>query len=165
MCVARTAMCCDELCVRSALAFHPIRFTAARHCARAVQSAELECPLRRYVAHSFAWLRGEEYWIMGGQGWPWMTENQVQLTFCHARCVLSTHICWWRHSCPCGGDELEAVQFSHLRVSTAAVFALQIRLARATDTRTGTVGTSRSGDRRGRMTGWMGTSGQRMATQ
>eukprot|EP01051_Picozoa_sp_SAG22_P015262 SAG22_NODE_1969_length_3234_cov_2.212759_3_plen_129_part_00 len=31
----------------------------------------------RYVAHSFAWLRGQEYRIMGGQGWPWMTENQI----------------------------------------------------------------------------------------
>lgn len=55
----------------------------------------------RYVAHSFAWLMGEDYRIMGGQGersnfvicsfwrqfgsdvatlvvaWPWMTENQI----------------------------------------------------------------------------------------
>ena len=33
----------------------------------------------RYVAHMFYWLcgRGDQYRIIGGQGWPWSTENQI----------------------------------------------------------------------------------------
>ena len=33
----------------------------------------------RYAAHMFYWLcgKGEEYRIVGGQGWPWRTENQI----------------------------------------------------------------------------------------
>ena len=33
----------------------------------------------RYNAHMFYWLcgRGDEYRIIGGQGWPWKTENQI----------------------------------------------------------------------------------------
>ncbi len=33
----------------------------------------------RYAAHMFYWLcgKGEEYRIIGGQGWPWRTENQI----------------------------------------------------------------------------------------
>ena len=33
----------------------------------------------RYAAHMFYWLcgKGNEYRIIGGQGWPWRTENQI----------------------------------------------------------------------------------------
>ena len=33
----------------------------------------------RYVAHMFYWLcgLGDQYRIIGGQGWPWSTENQI----------------------------------------------------------------------------------------
>ena len=33
----------------------------------------------RYVGHMFHWLcgKGDEYRIIGGQGWPWRTENQI----------------------------------------------------------------------------------------
>ena len=33
----------------------------------------------RYAAHMFYWLcgKGEEFRIVGGQGWPWRTENQI----------------------------------------------------------------------------------------
>ena len=33
----------------------------------------------RYVAHMFYWLcgKGDEFRVIGGQGWPWRTENQI----------------------------------------------------------------------------------------
>ena len=33
----------------------------------------------RYVAHQFAWLcgTGHQFRVIGGQGWPWRTENQI----------------------------------------------------------------------------------------
>lgn len=33
----------------------------------------------RYVAHMFYWLcgQGDEFRVIGGQGWPWRTENQI----------------------------------------------------------------------------------------
>jgi len=33
----------------------------------------------RYIAHMFHWLcgKGDEYRVIGGQGWPWKTENQI----------------------------------------------------------------------------------------
>jgi hypothetical protein len=33
----------------------------------------------RYVAHMYYWLcgKGDEYRIIGGQGWPWRTQNQI----------------------------------------------------------------------------------------
>ena len=33
----------------------------------------------RYVGHMFAWLAGtgDEFRVIGGQGWPWRTENQI----------------------------------------------------------------------------------------
>ena len=33
----------------------------------------------RYVAHMFYWLcgKGDEFRVVGGQGWPWRTENQI----------------------------------------------------------------------------------------
>ena len=33
----------------------------------------------RYVGHMFYWLcgKGDEYRLIGGQGWPWRTENQI----------------------------------------------------------------------------------------
>ena len=37
----------------------------------------------RYVAHMFFWLcgKGEEFSIIGGQGWPWRTENQIRPSY------------------------------------------------------------------------------------
>ena len=33
----------------------------------------------RYVAHMLYWLcgKGDEFRVVGGQGWPWRTENQI----------------------------------------------------------------------------------------
>ena len=35
--------------------------------------------LARYAAHMFYWLcgKGDQFRIVGGQGWPWSTENQI----------------------------------------------------------------------------------------
>ena len=35
--------------------------------------------LARYAAHMFYWMcgRGDEFRLIGGQGWPWSTENQI----------------------------------------------------------------------------------------
>ena len=37
----------------------------------------------RYVAHMFAWLagKGDEFRVIGGQGWPWRTENQIRPSY------------------------------------------------------------------------------------
>lgn len=37
----------------------------------------------RYVAHMFAWLagKGDEYRVIGGQGWPWRTPNQLRPSY------------------------------------------------------------------------------------
>ena len=33
----------------------------------------------RYVAHMFSWLcgKGDDYRIIGGQAWPWISPNQI----------------------------------------------------------------------------------------
>ena len=35
--------------------------------------------LARHAAHMFYWLcgRGDEFRVIGGQAWPWSTENQI----------------------------------------------------------------------------------------
>ncbi len=40
----------------------------------------------RYVAHMFAWLagKGDEYRVIGGQGWPWRTPNQLRPSYGYA---------------------------------------------------------------------------------
>ena len=37
----------------------------------------------RYVAHMFYWLcgKGEEYRIIGGQAWPWISPNQIRPSY------------------------------------------------------------------------------------
>ena len=40
----------------------------------------------RYVAHMFAWLcgTGDRFRVIGGQGWPWRTENQIGPSYGYA---------------------------------------------------------------------------------
>ena len=40
----------------------------------------------RYVAHLFAWLCGtaDQFRVIGGQGWPWRTENQIGPSYGYA---------------------------------------------------------------------------------
>ena len=41
----------------------------------------------RYVAHMFWWLngKGDEFRTIGGQGWPWRTENQIGPSYGYGR--------------------------------------------------------------------------------
>jgi hypothetical protein len=43
--------------------------------------------IARYVGHMFWWLRGkgEEYRIIGGQGWPWRTQQQIGPSYGYER--------------------------------------------------------------------------------
>ena len=51
------------------------------------------------MAHSFAWLRGEGeiFRVMGGQAWPWMTENQIGPSYGY-RDVNAMHLPAWADS-------------------------------------------------------------------
>ena len=55
--------------------------------------------IARHVAHSFAWLRGEGeiFRVMGGQAWPWMTENQIGPSYGY-RDVNAMHLPAWADS-------------------------------------------------------------------
>ena len=52
--------------------------------------------LARYAAHMFYWLcaRDDEYRIIGGQGWPWRSENQIGPSYGFGR--KTGHLPDWR---------------------------------------------------------------------
>ena len=56
----------------------------------------------RYVGHMFYWLRGKggEFRVIGGQGWPWRTENQIGPSYGFGR--KEGYLPDWRRTGPDG---------------------------------------------------------------
>lgn len=58
--------------------------------------------MARYVAHMFYWLcgKGDQYRVVGGQGWPWRTENQIGPSYGFGR--TEGYLPDWRRDNPDG---------------------------------------------------------------
>ena len=58
--------------------------------------------MARYVAHMYYWLRGksDEFRVIGGQAWPWRTENQIGPSYGFGR--KEGYLPDWRRTSPDG---------------------------------------------------------------